>query len=108
MQRYSDTHAFGLDSLVNTESLKPTITAVSKQLENKYNITLDDCLEDIASNFIYEESEYSQVPPFVLIPLMFEAVNDLIDQFSSSPEKYLSHALRQKIERTVNEYLAAA
>ena len=108
MQRYADTHAFGLDSLVNTESLKPTITAVAKQPENKYNITLDDCLEDIASNFIYEGSEYSQVPPFVLIPLMFEAVNELIDQFSSSPEKHVSNVLRQKIDEAVNEYLTAA
>ncbi len=108
MQRYADTHAFGLDSLVNTESLKPTITAVSKQPETNYSITLDDCLEDIASNFIYEESEYSQVPPFVLIPLMFEAVNELIDKFSSSPEKYVSNVLRQKIDEAVNEYLAAA
>ena len=108
MQRYADTHAFGLDSLVNTESLKPTVTPVAKQPENKYIITLDDCLEDMAANFIYEESEYSQVPPFVLIPLMFEAVNELIDQFSNSPEKYVSYALRQKIERAVNEYLAAA
>ncbi|MEL6500852.1 MAG: hypothetical protein AAFQ23_05540 [Cyanobacteria bacterium J06623_1] len=108
MQRYADTHAFGLDSLVNTESLKPNVTAVAKQPKNKYIITLDDCLEDIASNFIYEESEYSQVPPFIFIPLMFEAVNELIDQFSSSPEKYLSHALRQKIDEAVSEYLAAA
>ena len=108
MQRYADTHAFGLDYLVKSESAKPTITAVAKQPENKYNITLDDCLEDIAANFIYAECEYSQVPPFVLIPLMFEAVNELIDQFSNSPEKYVSHALRQKIDEAVNEYLAAA
>ncbi len=108
MQRYSDTHAFGLDYLVKSESAKPTKKAVAKQPENKYIITLDDCLEDIGANFIYAESEYSHVPPFVLIPLMFEAVNELIDQFSSSPEKYVSHALRQKIDEAVSEYLAAA
>ena len=48
---------------------------------NQYTISLEDCLEDIAENFIHAESEYSQVPPFVLVPLMFEAVNDLIDIF---------------------------
>ncbi len=108
MQRYSDTHAFGLDYLVKSESAKPTVTPVAKQPETNYKISLDDCLEDIASNFIYAESEYSHVPPFVLIPLMFEAVNDLIDEFSNSPEKYINNALRQKIDETVNEYLAAA
>ena len=107
MQRYSDTHAFGLDYLVKSESAKPTVTPVAKQPETNYSITLDDCLEDIAANLIYVESEYTDVPPFVLIPLMFEAVNDLIDEFSDSPEKYISDRLRQKIDKAVNEYLAA-
>ncbi len=75
---------------------------------NQYTISLSDCLEDIAENFIYAESEYSDVPPSVLIPLMFEAVNDLIDEFSSNPEKYINHSLRQKIDEAVNEYLAVA
>jgi hypothetical protein len=57
------------------------------QKSDQYTISLSDCLEDIASNFIYAEIEYSDVPPFVLIPIMFEAVNDLIDEFSTSPEK---------------------
>jgi hypothetical protein len=75
---------------------------------NQYTISLSDCLEDIAENFIYAESEYSHVPSGVLVPIMFEAVNDLIDEFSSSPEKYISDRLRQKLDETVSEYLAAA
>ena len=78
------------------------------QKTDRYTISLSDCLEDIAENFIYAESEYSQVPSFVLVPLMFEAVNDLIDKFSNDPEKYISDRLRQKIDETVREYLAAA
>ncbi len=73
-----------------------------------YTISLSDCLEDIAENFIYAESEYRQIPSFVLVPLMFEAVNDLIDEFSDNPEKYISDRLREKIDETVSEYLAAA
>ena len=76
--------------------------------KDQYIISLSDCLEDIAENFIYAESEYSQIPSFVLVPLMFEAVNDLIDKFSDDPEKYISDRLRQKIDETVREYLAAA
>ena len=74
---------------------------------DRYTISLSDCLEDIAENFIYAEKEYSQVPSFVLVPIMFEAVNDLIDEFSNSPEKYISDRLRQKIDEAVSEYLAA-
>jgi hypothetical protein len=75
---------------------------------NQYTISLSDCLEDIAENFIYAESEYSQVPSFVLVPIMFEAVNDLIDEFSTNPEKYVSDRLREKIDETVSDYLATA
>ncbi len=78
------------------------------QKTDRYTISLSDCLEDIAENFIYAEKEYSHVPPFVLVPIMFEAVNDLIDKFSSNPEKYMSDRLRQKLDETVSEYLAAA
>ena len=78
------------------------------QKTDSYTISLSDCLEDIAENFIYENSEYSHVPPFVLVPIMFEAVNDLIDKFSSNPEQYLSDRLRKKLDETVSEYLATA
>ena len=96
------------------------------QKTDRYTISLQDCLEDIAENFICAESETQRyrvaspasqddgasalchVPPFVLVPIMFEAVNDLIDKFSSDPEKYISDRLRQKIDKAVNEYLAAA
>jgi hypothetical protein len=75
--------------------------------ENKYIISLDECLPDLAENFIYAHSEYSHVPSFVLIPIMFEAVNDLIDEFSTNPEEYISDRLREKIDAAVNEYFAA-
>ena len=78
------------------------------QKTDPYTISLENCLEDIAENFIYANSEYSHVPPFVLVPIMFEAVNDLIDRFSSNPEKYISDRLQQKLDEAVNEYLAAA
>ena len=77
------------------------------QKTDRYTISLSDCLEDIAENFIYAESEYSHVPPFVLVPIMFEAVNDLIDEFSNNPEKHISDRLREKINEAVSEYLAA-
>ena len=48
------------------------------QKTDRYTISLSDCLEDIAENFVYAESEYSHVPSFVLVPLMFETINDLI------------------------------
>ena len=80
---------------------------IMTQKTNPYTISLSDCLEDIAENFIYAESEYSQVPPFVLVPIMFEAINEWIEEFSTNPEKYISDRLREKIDEAVREYLAA-
>lgn len=77
------------------------------QKSAQYTISLEDCLEDIAENFIYAESEYSQVPSFVLVPFMFEAINEWIEQFSTNPEKYVSDRLRERIDEAVSEYLAA-
>ena len=78
------------------------------QKTDRYTISLSDCLEDIAENFIYAESEYSQIPSFVLVPFMFEAINEWIDEFSTNPEQYISDRLREKIDEAVREYLAAA
>ena len=79
----------------------------SKSFQNWFKTNLKEHAEDIAENFIYAESEYSHVPSFVLVPLMYEAVNDLIDEFSTNPEKYIGDRLRQKIDEAVSEYLAA-
>jgi hypothetical protein len=76
------------------------------QKTDLYTISLSNCLEDIAENFIYAESEYSQVPSFVLVPLMFEAINEWIEEFSTNPEKYINNRLREKMDEVVNEYLA--
>ena len=77
------------------------------QKSDRYTISLSNCLEDTAENLIYAESEYNQVPSFVLVPIMFEAINEWIEEFSTNPEKYISSRLRQKIDEAVNEYLAA-
>ncbi|VEP17132.1 conserved hypothetical protein [Hyella patelloides LEGE 07179] len=63
------------------------------QKSDRYTIALEDCLEDTAENFIYAESEYSQIPSFVLVPIMFEAINEWIEEFSTNPEKYISDRL---------------
>lgn len=77
------------------------------QKSEQYTISLSNCLEDIAENFIYAESEYNQIPSFVLVPIMFEAIENLIEEFLTNPENYISDRLKAKIDEAVNEYLAA-
>ena len=74
--------------------------------KNKYTICLDECLPSRKTLFMLK-AIYCHIPSFVLVPIMFEAVNDLIYEFSDSPEKYISARLREKIDVAVSEYLAA-
>ena len=95
MQRETDTHAFGLDGLVRSETAKhPT----------SFNIDLDFCIADIAENFVYVKEEYQELPSSVVQAFMFEAVNEWLDEFSSDPEKYLSDRLLKKINEAAAEY----
>ena len=66
------------------------------QENNKYIISLDECLPDIAENFIYAERDYSHVPSFVLVPIMFEAVNDLIDEFEGQYREVYQRTLARQ------------
>jgi hypothetical protein len=95
MQRYCDSHAFGLDSLLSSETAKHPTT---------FNIDLDFCIADIANNFIFENQEYEKLPASVIQSFMFEAVNEFLDNFSTEPQKYVSDRLLKKINEAVTEY----
>ena len=96
MQRYCDSHAFGLDSLLSSETAKhPT----------SFNIDLDFCIADIADNFIFENQEYEKLPASVMQSFMFEAVNEFLDNFSTEPQEYVSERLIKKMNEALAEYV---
>lgn len=98
MQRESDTHAFGLDYLIRSETAKhPT----------SFNIDLDFCIADMADNFVFDNREYEELPASMVQSFMFEAINELIDDFSSEPQKYVSDRLSERMEETLAEYKAS-
>ena len=98
MQRETDTHAFGLDYLMRSETAKhPT----------SFNLDLDFCIADIADNFVYEREEYQEIPASIVQSVMFEAINNLLDEFANNPEPYINERLRKKLNRLAVEYPAA-
>ena len=96
MQRYCDSHAFGLDSLLSSETAKHPTT---------FNIDLDFCIADIADNFIFENQEYEKIPSSVMQSFMFDAVNDFLDDFSTEPGKYISDRTLKKMNEALAEYV---
>lgn len=98
MQREADSHAFGLDYLLQSETAKHPTT---------WNIDLDFCIDDMAENFVYEETDYRELPLSVVKAWMFEAIEDFLDDFSTNPQNYISDRLKQKMERELTEQEAA-
>ena len=98
MQRYADSHAFGLDYLLQSETAKhPT----------SFNIDLDFCIADIAENFVYEKKEYEELPSSIIQTFMFEAISEMIEDFSTNPEQYVSDRILKRMDRELDEYKAS-
>ncbi|MEM9509841.1 MAG: hypothetical protein AAGA16_19525 [Cyanobacteria bacterium P01_E01_bin.35] len=72
----------------------------------KTNRTIDltDSLPDITSNIIHD-SEHYQLPSDIFEDDVFQALNDLIDDFAINPEKYLKPHHQQHLDVTAQQYL---
>ncbi len=98
MQRETDTHAFGLDSLVRSETAKHP---------SSFNIDLDYCIADIADNFVHEKEDYQELPASVIKSFLFEAIEEFLEDFSTNPDKYISDRLIERLNELVAENAAA-
>lgn len=97
MQRETDTHAFGLDSLVRSETAKHP---------SSFNIDLDYCIDDIADNFVHEQEDYQELPASVIKSFMFKAIEEFLEDFSTNPDKYISDRLVERLNELVAENAA--
>lgn len=70
-----------------------------------YSINLNDCIDDIADNLVYR-TEFDDLPTDIYIPIVFELINDVIDDISTSPGKYIQSKHQKLIEQTYQKYLA--
>ena len=63
-------------------------------------------IPDITANIIYD-SEHFQLPSDIFENAVYEALNDLIDDFAENPQKYLKASHESKIDHIANNYLAS-
>ncbi len=86
------------NTLSSEASMKP-------QPKPDYSINLNDCIDDIADNMVYR-TEFDDIPTDIYIPIVFRLINDVIDDISTSPEKYIKSKHQKLIEQAYQEYLA--
>ncbi len=94
MQREADTYAFGLDYLIQSESAK----------HPNYSINLDNCIDDMAENYIYQSEDYQNIPLEKIKEILLKAIDDLIDDFADNPNKYLKQNLSNQLIKLAAEY----
>ena len=71
---------------------------------SNYSIDLNDCLEDITTNIIHD-SEHFLLPSDIFEDAVFEAVNDLIDEFAQAPDRFLTSRHTQRLDDIAHAYL---
>ena len=67
-------------------------------------IDLTDSITDITANLIHD-SEHHQLPSDIFEKLVFQALNDLIDEFAQNPARYLKPHHQSEIDRIAEQYL---
>lgn len=67
-------------------------------------VDLSDSLPDITANLI-QDSEHFQLPSDIFEDLIYQALNDLIDDFAQNPAYYLKPPHETAITCIANNYL---
>lgn len=72
---------------------------------NDYSIDVKDCLEDVTANFIAESTEHYQLPSDLFESVLFQAMNDLIDEFAQEPDRFVKNRHLKQIDSIAQAYL---
>jgi hypothetical protein len=71
----------------------------------QYSIDLSESIPDITNNVIHD-SRFNQLPSDIFEQVIFQALNDLIDDFAQIPDKYIQAKHHSQIESIAHDYLA--
>lgn len=74
-------------------------------LSNDYSIDVSECLEDITANYIANSTEHYQLPADIFKNTVFEALNDLVDDFAQDPDRFLNNRHTEQIDSIAHAYL---
>lgn len=83
-----------------------TIAQSTASTQDRFNVDLTNAIPDIAASLIHD-SEHSQLPSDIFEKLVFQALNDLVDDFAQDPAKYLKPHHETAIDLIAHEYLGS-
>ena len=72
--------------------------------DSSFTLNLCDCIQDTADNFVYESSKYCDIPADIFELSLFQALEELIEDFSTNTSNYLKFNHLEHIERTALDY----
>jgi len=84
---------------ISTSQPQATVSKVNPRI-----IDLTDSIPDVTSNLIVD-SEHYQLPPDIFENALYEALNDLIDDFAQNPNRYLKPKHYARIDAVAHEYI---
>ena len=70
----------------------------------EYSINLDDCIDDIADNLVYQ-TEFDDIPTDIYIPIVFKLINDVIDDIAIAPGQFIKQKHQKLIEQAYQQCL---
>lgn len=73
--------------------------------QQDYLINLNGCIDDMADNLVYQ-TEFDDIPTDIYIPIIFDLINDIIDDIAAAPDKFIKPKHQRLIEQAHQEYLA--
>lgn len=92
------------DKLERHSAIANAITSDKQPTQSNFILEqedLADCIEDTADNYVYSHPEHYLVDSTIFQPVLFEALKDrileLIEDFSTSPHKYLKASHQKEL-----------
>ena len=74
--------------------------------ESKYLINLAPFLPDIAEKLLScDQIDYKNIPLHIITPIVFQAIAELIEDFSNDPYPYMKEHHHQQIKQDAHDHL---
>ena len=80
-------------------------STIPKAQSAPHIIDLTDSLPDITASLIHDHPGLYQLPSDIFEDAVFQALNDLVDEFALNPNQYLKTKHHNQINAIAEEYL---
>ena len=90
---------------VSYSQIKDLMQSDLTSSENDFIIDASEFLDDVTTNYIFDSPDYHNLPSDIFEGTLFDALNDLIDDFAMNTHRYIKPQHLDEIDRIAIEYL---